>query len=326
MDGGPGVPGKRIVAVGIAVMDKIFGVARIPTEPIKVFASDYAEIGGGPAATGAVTIARLGGSAELWARVGNDPVGARIIAELREWGVAPHVRTIPGARSNVSGVLVDEAGERMIASFTDPSLDPDPTWLPLDRVAGADAVLADIRWPVGSEAVLRHARKAGIPTVLDVDLAPDDVIRTLLPLPDYAIFSQPALCGIVGVQDLAEALAGAQGLCRGKVGVTAGEDGFWWLDDGVVRHAPGFRVSVRDTLGAGDVFHGAFALGIASGWSMAETARFANAASALKCMRAGGRAGIPSRAELDVFLAERTTAAAMDGSGPPIVFRSRADI
>jgi sulfofructose kinase len=301
------VAGKRIVAVGIAVMDKIFGVARIPTEAIKVFASDYSEIGGGPAATGAVTIARLGGTAELWARVGDDPVGTRIVAELRDWGVIPQVRAVPGARSNVSGVLVDRAGERMIASFTDPGLDPDPSWLPLDRMAGADAVLADVRWPDGAAAALRRARAAGIPSVLDVDLAPDDVIRTLLPLPDYAIFSRPALCGIVGAQDLAEALARAQDLCPGRVGVTAGEDGFWWLDEGVLRHAPGFHVIVRDTLGAGDVFHGAFALGIASGWDVTATARFANAASALKCTRTGGRAGIPSRTELDRFLADPGT-------------------
>jgi sulfofructose kinase len=300
------VTGKRIVAVGIAVMDKIFGVAQIPTEAIKVFASDYSEIGGGPAATGAVTIARLGGTAELWARVGDDPVGARIVEELRDQGVIPQVRAVSGARSNVSGVLVDRAGERMIVSFTDPALDPDPSWLPLDRLTGADAVLADVRWPDGAAAALRCAREAGIPSVLDVYLAPDDVIRTLLPLPDYAIFSRPALCGIVGTENLAEALARAQDLCPGRVGVTAGEDGFWWLDEGVLRHAPGFDVTVRDTLGAGDVFHGAFALGIASGWDVSATARFANAASALKCTRTGGRAGIPSRAELDRFLADPT--------------------
>ena len=57
-----------------------------------------------------------------------------------------------------------------------------------------------------------------------------------------------------------------------------------------------------DTLGAGDVFHGAFALAIAEGGGIREAAQFSNAASALKCTRPGGRAGIPTRAEVEALL------------------------
>jgi sulfofructose kinase len=93
---------KRVMAVGIAVMDKIFGVADIPIEATKVFASSYSEIGGGPAATASVAIARLGGTAELWARVGEDAVGRWIVEELREWGVVPHIRAVPISLKNSS--------------------------------------------------------------------------------------------------------------------------------------------------------------------------------------------------------------------------------
>ena len=58
-----------------------------------------------------------------------------------------------------------------------------------------------------------------------------------------------------------------------------------------------------DTLGAGDVFHGSFALALDEGRSVDDALWFANAAAALKCTRAGGRAGIPTRAEVDGFLA-----------------------
>jgi sulfofructose kinase len=64
-------------------------------------------------------------------------------------------------------------------------------------------------------------------------------------------------------------------------------------------------VTVVDTLGAGDVFHGAFVLAVAEGRAVAEAARFANAAAALKCTRAGGRAGIPTRAEVEALLLAR---------------------
>ena len=292
----------RVVTVGIAVMDKIFGVPEIPAEPTKVFARSYKEIGGGPAATGAVAVARLGGEAMLWARVGDDPVGRRIVEEIAEWGVVPRIRLVPGATSGVSGVLVDSRGERLIAAFADPALDQDPSWLPLDELAGAGAVLADMRWPWASEAVMRRAREIGVPTVLDADLAPDDVAHRLVALADYAVFSRPALARLAGLADPEAGLRAVRPLCPGVVGVTVGEDGFLWLDGDAVGHARGLEVAAVDTLGAGDVFHGAFALAIAEGRPIAVAARFANVAAGLKCTKPGGRAGIPTRAEVDALI------------------------
>ena len=295
--------GNRVVAVGIAVLDKIFGVAEIPTQATKVFANSYAEIGGGPAATAAVAIARLGGQAELWARVGDDPVGRRIIEELRDWGVVTQIALIASGASSVSGVLVDDKGERLIVAFADPDLDSDPSWLPLDRINSADAVVADVRWPRATEVALRRAREAGVPSVLDADLAPGDISGLLLPLADYAVFSQPALRALAGTADPAEGLRLVEDRCRGLVGVTIGSEGFLWLEAGELQREPGFKVHVVDTLGAGDVFHGAFALAIAEGRDVRTAARFANAASALKCSRTGGRAGIPAREEVESLLA-----------------------
>jgi sugar/nucleoside kinase (ribokinase family) len=58
------------------------------------------------------------------------------------------------------------------------------------------------------------------------------------------------------------------------------------------------------TLAVGDIFHGAFALRIGAGSTVADAARFANAAAALKCTRFGGRLGTPSRAEVEASLRE----------------------
>jgi sulfofructose kinase len=218
----------KVLAVGLAVLDKIFTVAEIPTAPIKVFASSYAEIGGGPAATGAVTAVRLGGEAVLWTRVGDDDTGRRIVEELRGWGVATVVRPQKGAASNVSGVVIDSRGERLIISYTDPGLDPDASWLPLNDLR-ADAVLCDVRWPEGSLAALRRARALGIPTILDADLAPADVLDQLISHADFAIFSEPAMARYAGTADRARALAHCQDKCSGTVGVTIGAEGFLWF-------------------------------------------------------------------------------------------------
>ncbi|HEX8374847.1 MAG TPA: PfkB family carbohydrate kinase, partial [Geminicoccaceae bacterium] len=88
--------------------------------------------------------------------------------------------------------------------------------------------------------------------------------------------------------------------------VTAGAEGVFWLDgDAKVGHLPGHPVAAVDTLGAGDIFHAAFALALAEGRGEAEAMRFGNAAAALKCARPGGGAGAPTRGEVETFLREQ---------------------
>ena len=67
---------------------------------------------------------------------------------------------------------------------------------------------------------------------------------------------------------------------------------------------PGYRVEAVDTLGAGDVWHGAFALKLAEGATETDAIRFASAVAAIKCTRRGGRAGTPTRAETEHFMKE----------------------
>jgi hypothetical protein len=67
-------------------------------------------------------------------------------------------------------------------------------------------------------------------------------------------------------------------------------------------YVPAFRVDAVDTTGAGDVFHGAYLYGHLQGWPAVPRLRFAAAAAALKCRHLGGRAGIPTRAEVEQFL------------------------
>jgi sulfofructose kinase len=88
--------------------------------------------------------------------------------------------------------------------------------------------------------------------------------------------------------------------------VTDGARGVWHWNGREAVHTPAFAVTVVDTLAAGDVWHGAFALALAEGMPEQPAIRFANAAAALKCTRFGGRSGTPTRAELDLFLKETT--------------------
>ena len=86
--------------------------------------------------------------------------------------------------------------------------------------------------------------------------------------------------------------------------VTLGAGGVLWLDEqDRVRRLQSFPVHAVDTLGAGDTFHGSFALALAEKMPEPEALRFASAVAAIKCSRFGGRAGVPNRAEVEEFLA-----------------------
>lgn len=293
----------RILCIGAATFDTIFKVPAIPATPTKVLPTACVQLAGGMAASGGAAIVRLGGRVDYWARVGDDETGARTIADLTAAGLnLSQVRRVPGGRSTLCTILVDDAGGRMVVPFYDPALDPDPSWLPVATISHFDAVLADTRWPAGAARVLTAAKAAGIPAVLDADISPAGVLETLAPLASHVVFSEPALQAFAHEADAARALVSAAQRLPGFVSVTLGAEGFRWLEAGTVRAVPAPQVEVVDTLSAGDVFHGAFTLALAEGQSVAEAGRFACAAAAIKCTRFGGRTGTPTRAELEAFL------------------------
>ena len=286
--------------MGCAAMDHIFRLAEIPHEPLKYRASDFKAVGGGNAATAAVTIARLGGRARLIARLGDDLVGDAILRELEACGVdTGMVHRFPGCASLISSILVDGHGERLIVSYFDPKISHEPDWLP-EIPAGIGAVLADAHWPAGDLELFRRAAAAGIPTILDADMptcAPDMIRASTV-----AAFSAPGLEGATGVQGIAEGLRAAARMGGGVMLATHGGNGVYWLEAGEVRHQAAHRVRPVDTLGAGDVFHGALALALAEGRSLEAAVAFANATAAIKVTRFGGRAGVPTRAEVEELL------------------------
>lgn len=292
----------RIACVGITVMDRIYYVEGLPTEGGKYVAKRYTEVGGGPAATAAVAAAKLGAQVDFIGRVGDDDTGNSLLAELESLGVnTRYTRRYTQARSSQSAIMVDAKGERIIVNYPSPDLLPDAGWLNDIDFSQWDVVLADVRWHDGAKQAFTLARQAGVMTVLDGDITPQDVSE-LVALSDHAAFSEPGLARLTGMSEAIDALKKAQMLTNGHVYVTRGSEGCNWLEKAAVRHQPGFTVEVVDTTGAGDVFHGALAFGLASGYAIEEAVRFASGVAALKCTRPGGRAGIPDCEQTRSFL------------------------
>ncbi|EDU6114565.1 sugar kinase [Salmonella enterica subsp. enterica serovar Splott] len=292
----------RIACVGITVMDRIYYVEGLPTEGGKYVAKRYTEVGGGPAATAAVAAAKLGAQVDFIGRVGDDDTGNSLLAELESLGVnTRYTLRYTQAMSSQSAIMVDAKGERIIVNYPSPDLLPDADWLNDIDFSQWDVVLADVRWHDGAKQAFTLARQVGVMTVLDGDITPQD-ISELVALSDHAAFSEPGLARLTGMSEAIDALKKAQMLTNGHVYVTRGSEGCNWLEKAAVRHQPGFTVEVVDTTGAGDVFHGALAFGLASGYAIEEAVRFASGVAALKCTRPGGRAGIPDCEQTRSFL------------------------
>ncbi|TQV67733.1 sugar kinase [Exilibacterium tricleocarpae] len=293
-----------VFCVGHAVQDFVFAMPSIPTRAQKHRASDFSSVGGGPAATAAVVVAKLGGHAQLAARLGDDSVADLIVAELQGYGVdCEQVRRFPGRRSSVSSVVVDARGERLIVNYLDPQLPASADWLPA-LPADAAAVLADTRWPEGAAAMLARAKAAGIPGVLDADLpVPRDTAA--LAAASHIAFSAPGLADYAGRGDYKSALQEVAAATGAWCCVTLGAGGVFYVAGAHSDHLPAFAVQPVDTLGAGDTWHGAFALALAEGRGEVEAVTFASAAAALKVQRFGGRDGVPSRVEVERLIRSR---------------------
>lgn len=300
MISGIGIPDgahPQVICLGLSALDRIWRVQTpFSGGSEKIRAGEHLTEPGGMAANAAVAVARLGGRVSFWGRAGKDDAG-RVMADafVTEGVDVSCFRLFDGGSSSVSGIIVDQAGERQIVNFRG-SFPTDPGWLPLSTL-DADCVLADPRWLEGAEALFVKARRQGVPTVLDGDVADVEVFERLLPFTDHAIFSEPGLSGFAG-PDIGKALARAASFGSSVVAVTRGDKGVVWLQGGRIQEISAPKVTAIDTTAAGDVFHGAYAFAIGAGLDTRDSMIFASEVAALKCTRAGGRAAIPTFDEI----------------------------
>jgi sulfofructose kinase len=295
---------SRVACVGIAVLDIVFQVPAIPAQPGKYRATQRTTVGGGVAANAAAAVRSLGGHPSFYGVLGDDAVGDEVEAGLEGWGIDTHVRRVTGEDSPLSAVLVDDHGERMIVNHAGRALYRGAAPPTPDELDGADVVLADMRWADGAIAALQWARASGRPAIVDCDHDPADA-PGVLEAATHVVFALPTLRRWTERDEPLAALSAAAARTGAWVAATAGGEGVYWLENGEMQHGPADEVEAVDTLGAGDVFHGAFALAVAESRPLHDALRWASAAAALKCTRFGGRAGIPKRDEVDRFVEER---------------------
>lgn len=291
----------RIVGLGVACLDYLFKAPHARAGGQAALA-DYAVEGGGLIATALVAAARLGAQTQLRTWIGDDDEGRLVLSGLEQDQVDTSAVTIvPGARTAVSFVHVTETtGERTIYHRRGPT----PTYAQMSAAAALEgdyhAALVDGVWPEASLAFARQARTAGIPVV--ADFCPHERLRQLATAVDFLIVPRACAQRLVPDGDWIDRLRALRKLGPATAVITAGVEGCYYLDQDEMVHQPTFQVDVVDTTGAGDVFHGAFAYGLAARLPLRRCIQLASAVAALSCRALGGRPAIPTGKEVSEFL------------------------
>jgi sugar/nucleoside kinase (ribokinase family) len=296
----------RILCIGMPVRDLIFRVDDLPARGMKKRATHFNELSGGNAFNAAVAIGRLGGRVRMSGPMGHagERASTHMFDDMKREGIESAMVHMPGLVTPISSIMIDPTGERTIVTYRDPELWkvtlPDADLLLKD----CDAILTENRCAEFVTDICVEARNRDIPVILDADRVMS-LREGLLVASSHIIFSAEALHATAGITDDTEALRKIADLTPSFLAVTSGAQGMLWLDDERhPHHMPSFPVHTVDTLGAGDVFHGAFALAVAEEQPLRDAMRFASAAAALKCTRHGGAFASPQRAEVERLLSE----------------------
>jgi len=295
------------LCAGIIALDEVFQVDHFPPSDGKTRAHGFFVANGGCAANAAVAVARLGGRATLAGPIGGPPGedlnGDRVLAGLeREQVDCGACQRLAGVPTALSAIFIDAHGNRMIITHCDDRLAATTPTEPAGLVASADAILADNCFPEFVQPICVAARARGLTVILDAD-RPTQISDELFRIATHVVFSSECLRATTGLDDLGAALAAMSVTTSSFLAVTDGPRDVLWREGARLRKSPVFAVEAVDTVGAGDVFHGALTLALAEGRDMVAALRFAAAAAGLKCTRLGGSAAAPWRGEGEALLA-----------------------
>ena len=296
---------KRIdyVGIGFCSNDYLSVLPSIPYDS-KVQMTEHLVQGGGPAATSTVAAARLGLTAGFLGTVGDDDPGKRIIRDFEAEGVTTSSMVIrPGETSPIAYCWIEEStGKRCVAWTRGTLAELDPaTELDLSLVRQAKMLHTDGHQTQAAIAAGKAAKEAGVLFNYDAGTIRPG-IEELVKLADILITSEEFARRYTGIDDLDKAIFKLAENGSRVCGITMGDQGSMMLDNGNIIRCPAFSIKAIDTTGAGDVYHTAFGVRYLETQDLMECMRFASAVSALKCLKLGGRTGIPNRQQVEDFL------------------------
>lgn len=295
----------RILAVGYNAFDVTVAVPALPAPDTKLEVLPIRIGGGGPAATAAVAMARLGCAVRLLTPLTADEPGRLQRAELLAAGIdLSGCPLCDGPASPMAVILVHPPGGQRTILWSRGAVPPLPVPAEPDReLADRDLLYVDGHEPAASVALASAAVALGLPVVMDAGTLREGS-RELVALCSDVISSAVFAPAFSGCAEPAAALRALREAGPQRVAMTFGSGGVLGLEGDLLLAVPAFAVETVDTTGAGDAFHAGYACALARGEPFPRALRFGAAVAALKCRAWGGRAGLPTFAETAAFLVQ----------------------
>ena len=301
----------QIIGLGMCTLDVLIRCKDLPTWEHGTRIGAFGFDGGGPVGTAMVAAAKLGAQVGFIGTAGNDASAEFKLRSMRECDIDLSrmvYRDAPEDQVVVVNIHA-ETGERIFSGIQRWGNEQiRPAELDRDYITAANYLHLDGFHNAAALEAAQWMRAAGKTVVLDghkTDGSVGEHLCRLIPHVDVLISGSGFARALTGIDDIYEAGASILALGPRIFVQTEGTDGSYTITAAEHFHTPAFPVDVIDTTGAGDVFHGAYIVGLLHGWSLRQIALFSTAVSALKCMQLGGRAGIPRFDAVMAFLQER---------------------
>ncbi len=290
---------RRVVGIGLCVIDQLFVIDDFSLREKRLRFRERRVSAGGMVSNALAQASALGCTAQLLSMVGDDPDGRLAARELRACGVRTNrlVRS-PRFATTVALILVGAgSGERRLIVPDRRALERAAPEFDLSSIDARTIVLVDGHFPAQALRAVRRARRVGATVIADFN-RPSRANRRLLPYVDYPIVPRE-FASALGTGNPSRTVRRLHEEFGGTPVVTLGGEGGVYLDGGRIRRYRARRVKVRDTTGAGDVFHGAFAAGLHRGGAPAEALELAARAAALNCTALGARGRLMTLRDLE---------------------------
>ncbi|MGD9932479.1 MAG: ribokinase [Dehalococcoidia bacterium] len=297
-----------ICVLGSITLDVVLNMPRFPLPGETLFARDRGLFPGGKGLNQAVAAARLGARSRLLGRVAQDPF-ASILLDAADSAGVDRTGVVVGAtgQTGLAVPIVVAGGENAILASPAANLDMTVADLgPVGRITSAAMLLTQFETPLGVvEEAIRRAKSASVPVLLNpapVQPFAPALLRSVDILVVNEVEAEMLAPGLSDHEDCAREL-----LARGPrcVVVTLGPSGGIYATPGAVERFDAFPVEGVDSVGAGDCFCAALAVGLVEGVALPEALRFAAAAAAISVTRPGAVPSYPSRREVESFLGRR---------------------
>ena len=313
------MPQGAILTVGSLNMDQIVHTPRIPVLGETLLgAGSLKLVPGGKGANQAVAMARLGASVAMAGRVGSDAFGAQLLKALQADGIDTRLVVVDdGEASGVAFIFLAPDGDNAIVVASGANMRVGADIQQMGEIYKAipqcSALVLQLEIPLETvKNLIAAGQQARVPVILNLAPAqplPWDTLRQLTALivneTEASMLSGQRIDSLEDARIVAKVLSGhgipiviitlgAQGALLAAPGPTG---------ETTIAHQPAPKVQVIDTTAGGDCFAGAFTVAYTEQQSLQDALRFAVYASALKVTKFGAQSGLPTRKEVEAFMA-----------------------